>query len=42
MRQKGVKKDFRERLLLSIFTLLIIFLLSLILPKSIKAYSEGL
>jgi stage II sporulation protein P len=36
-----IKKDDNVRIVFSIFTLLIIFLLSLILPKSIKAYSEG-
>ena len=37
MRQKGVKKDFRERLLLSVSTFLIIFLLCFILPRSANA-----
>jgi stage II sporulation protein P len=35
-----IKKDGNVRVVFSIFALLIIFLLSLILPKSIKAYSE--
>ena len=37
----AIKKDSNVRMFFSIFTLLIIFLLSLILPKSAKGYSEG-
>ena len=36
-----IKREGNVRVVFSIFALLIIFLLSLILPKSIKAYSEG-
>lgn len=37
----GVKKDSNVRIALSIFTLLIIFLFGVILPKRTKAYSKG-
>ncbi|MGH4125392.1 MAG: stage II sporulation protein P [Clostridium sp.] len=37
----AVKKDSKARMGLSIFTLLIIFLLGMILPKSVKANNEG-
>ena len=37
----AIKKDSNVRMFFSIFTLLIIFLFGLILPKSAKAYSEG-
>ena len=40
MRRKGVKKDSNERMFLSVFTFLIIFLLGLILPKSTNAGNE--
>ena len=36
-----IKKDSNVRIAYSIFTLLIIFLFGIILPKSTKAYSEG-
>ena len=36
-----IKKDSNVRIAFSIFTLLIIFLFGIILPKSTKAYSEG-
>ena len=36
-----IKKDSNVRMAFSIFTLLIIFLFGVILPKSTKAYSEG-
>lgn len=41
MRRKGVKKDSNERMFLSVFTFLIIFLLGLILPKSTNADNEN-
>ncbi|MBW9149137.1 stage II sporulation protein P [Clostridium sp. CM028] len=41
MRWKGVKKDGNRSIFLSIFTVLIIFLLGLILPKSANASNEG-
>ncbi|MGK0469432.1 MAG: stage II sporulation protein P [Clostridium sp.] len=40
MRRKGVKKDSNERMFLSVFTFLIIFLLGLILPRSTNAVNE--
>jgi stage II sporulation protein P len=40
MRRKGVKKDLDEKIFLSVFTFLIIFLLGLILPKSTNAGNE--
>ncbi|MBZ9635350.1 stage II sporulation protein P [Clostridium sp. FP1] len=39
--KQAVKKDSNARMFLSIFTLLIIFLLGMILPKSVKANNEG-
>jgi stage II sporulation protein P len=39
--KNDIKKNSNVRMFLSIFTLLIIFLGSLILPKNAKAYSEG-
>jgi len=39
--KSAIKKDSNVRMLLCVFTLLIIFLFGLILPKSTKAFSEG-
>jgi stage II sporulation protein P len=39
--KKNIKKNGNVRIIFSVFTLLLIFLLGLIIPKSAKAYSEG-